>query len=357
MATGPYVSVNGNVTVNNGPLTCPAGGGRQVLVTPIVGGSAAQQRIQADRAIGASGRVFVSTLPQSSQPQQPRIQVPSQNILPKVLLKAHTLNKKDPAKTFTLRNLDLSTIKSCADLKAVIKGRLSVDITADQYDVGYVQGSNVVRVRTAEDLDELWALLRKPQSNVAIWCDGLAGEADMTTVPAATWSRGKRKKQAEAPEVANKKHVDTHERVQTLVDQLKDKHANNFSPMQYRIWGELIVGGQHVSMDEAPENNSMFTRAGGGTKTKPKSASAQQSPVAQALTEAATVLTSALAPTGRAQGSKSSPAKLIENRSNLYKQLSELQALKGAGVLTEEEYMEEKATIMEIFKQLKSKSI
>ena len=92
-------------------------------------------------------------------------------------------------------------------------------------------------------------------------------------------------------------------------------------------------------------------------KPSPKNASAQQSPVAQALTEAATVLTSALAPTGRAQGSKSSPAKLIENRSNLYKQLSKLQALKGAGVLTEEEYMEEKATIMEILKQLKSKSI
>ena len=52
MATGSYVSVNGNIAVNNGSLTCPAGGGRQVLVTPIVGGS--QQRIQADRAIGAS---------------------------------------------------------------------------------------------------------------------------------------------------------------------------------------------------------------------------------------------------------------------------------------------------------------
>ena len=75
------------------------------------------------------------------------------------------------------------------------------------------------------------------------------------------------------------------------------------------------------------------------------------------ITEAATVLTSALAPTGRAQGLKSSLAKLIKNRSNLYKQLSELQALKGAGILTEEEYMEEKATIMEILKQLKSKSI
>ncbi len=85
MATSQYVSVNENVTVNNGFLTCPAGGGRQVLVTPIVAGS--QQRVQADRAISAAGRVLVSTLPQLSHPQQSRIQLPSQNVLPKVLLK------------------------------------------------------------------------------------------------------------------------------------------------------------------------------------------------------------------------------------------------------------------------------
>ncbi len=131
----------------------------------------------------------------------------------------------------------------------------------------------------------------------------------------------KRKKQAEAPgpEVVSKKQVDTHERVQTLVDKLKNKHANNFSPMQYRIWGELIVGGQHVSMDEAPANNSMFTWAGGGAKTKSKNASVQS----RALTEAATVLSSA-STHWTCSRLKKSPAKLIENRSNFCKQLSEL---------------------------------
>ena len=38
MTTGPYVSVNGNVTVNNGSLMCPAAGGRQVVVTRLVAG-------------------------------------------------------------------------------------------------------------------------------------------------------------------------------------------------------------------------------------------------------------------------------------------------------------------------------
>ena len=44
MAAGPYVSVNRNLTVNNGSLTCPAGGGRQGVVTLLVAES--QQRVQ-----------------------------------------------------------------------------------------------------------------------------------------------------------------------------------------------------------------------------------------------------------------------------------------------------------------------
>ena len=67
-------------------------------------------------------------------------------------------------------------------------------------------------------------------------------------------------------------------------------------------------------MEETPDNNRMFNRAGGGNKGKPNDV---QSPVAQALTEAATLLTSALVPKLPAARSKNSPAKLIENRSSL----------------------------------------
>ena len=37
-------------------------------------------------------------------------------------------------------------------------------ITAEQHDLGYVQGTNVIRVCISEGLDELWALLRKPHA-------------------------------------------------------------------------------------------------------------------------------------------------------------------------------------------------
>ena len=112
-------------------------------------------------------------------------------------------------------------------------------------------------------------------------------------------------------------------------------------------------------MDGPSSNNSMFKRAGtGDAASKRKS----ESPVSQALTGAATAITAALSKkdTQEAQQSTprpstSSPAKLIENRSKLYKQLSELKNLKSCGVLDDAEYATEKATIVDLLKQLSSK--
>ena len=67
----------------------------------------------------------------------------------------------------------------------------------------------------------------------------------------------------------------------------------------------------------------MFLRAGNGTSKKKS-----ESPIAQALTDAATAITAVLHPqepsmstTLRPSTGVSSSAKLIENRSKLYKQL------------------------------------
>lgn len=139
-----------------------------------------------------------------------------------------------------------------------------------------------------------------------------------------------------------------------VVEELKSKHCTKYTPMQYCIWSELIVGGLHISYSDAPDNNTMFNRAGGGAKSKSK---CDESPVAQALTDAATAITSVLTPKSSTvtARSRNSPAKLFENRSNLYRQLSELHSLKSAGVLTVEEYAMEKEAIMELLQQLKSR--
>ena len=66
-----------------------------------------------------------------------------------------------------------------------------------------------------------------------------------------------------------------------------------------------------------------------------------------ALSPAATTPTRSVGSTN-----KPSPAKLIENRSKCYRQLSELNSLKSSGVLTEEEYVTEKDAVMETLKNL-----
>ena len=81
---------------------------------------------------------------------------------------------------------------------------------------------------------------------------------------------------------------------------VKEKHGSTYSPMRLRIWAEMKVGGLHTSLAEPP-TTTMFHRAGGsGGKRRDA-----ESPVIKAFTDAA------------------NPAKVIENRKKLYKQLSD----------------------------------
>ena len=91
----------------------------------------------------------------------------------------------------------------------------------------------------------------------------------------------------------------------------------------------------------------MFQRAGGNSSQKKKDQNG--SATAQALSQAATAITCALTSSPAAKGApgpvvstSSSPAKMIDSRAKLYKQLSELQNLKSMGILTETEYATEK---------------
>ena len=57
----------------------------------------------------------------------------------------------------------------------------------------------------------------------------------MTTTATAATGSHERKKQTDTSEMTCEKHVDTHERVQALVDQLKGKHNTKYTPMRYLL--------------------------------------------------------------------------------------------------------------------------
>ena len=284
----------------------------------------------------------------------------------KVLLKAVSKAAKGSShKLFTLRHVDARKMLSCEEVKRVIRSQLKEDIVLGDFDVGFLSGNNVITIRSAADLNEFWSDFRAGKK-VMLWCDGLR-EAHTTNSP-STSASDKRKRghnhsaqqldsdeenyQLSKQPAPKRKRVSAEERedrVQSTIDKLKEKHGPEFTPMQFRIWSEMIVGGIHSSIDNPP-TSAMFTRAGKGVISSKK----KDDSVAEALTHAALTISSALSPTTPGKGTVmgTSPVRLIESRSKCYKQLHDLNTLKVSGVLSEEEYDNEKGAVLRVLKKL-----
>ena len=201
----------------------------------------------------------------------------------------------------------------------------------------------------------MWSELRST-AKLVLWCDGLQGESSAK----CKQKRGHGCESDDDEQGATKKRKtksqDKEEQVQDIVDTLKEKHGSKFTVMQLRIWAEMIAGSIHMSTDDPP-GTSMFVRAGGQAKKGDGSSPS----ITKAITDAACAITNVLTPKqnlpNKVQNvSTCSPVKAIENRSKLYKQLSELNNLKSSGVLTEEEYVSEKQAIMALLQEINTRN-
>lgn len=282
-------------------------------------------------------QVIVTPLPVTS--------VQPASVIKKVLLKAVSKGIKKEPKTFTLRNIDTTSVSTCSALVTLIRAQLHEDITEEGFEIGYLKSNTVVTLRSKEDLCEVWESIKSGNS-VMLWCDGMK-------TPKTTTASGSSKKRPldidsdddneNKKSKRKKKHEGKEEKVESILTDLKSKHGTTFTPMQYRIWAEMVAGGVHCSCDDHP-NTSMFLRAGGvGTKKKGHTTTT-------VISDAITQLTTALSPKPVPTSSGRSPAKLIENRSKCYKQLTELKNLVQIGVLSEEECDAERNAIIDILK-------
>ena len=309
---------------------------RQVVVTPAPLAAA---------ALGG-GRVWTNEQLKGLQMQQQQ-----RKVVKKLLLKAFPKSSKKDWKMFTLRDVDIGAITSCDQLKKEIKFQLSDDIKRE-FDVGFVQGTNLISIRNSHDVSEVWSCASN--GSVTLWCDGLKqsnskksrkrkaddSETDDWSGEDVPKMPKKTKRQAAKAKVE--------EMVEEAVCSLKEKHGKDYTAMQYRMWGEMIGGGLHSSLDTAPVT-SMFIRAGGGTPTRNKSGQG----MAQALSVIANQMASPVAvPMANPPQLGSSPAKKIDSRSKCYKQLMELHNLMMNGVLTQAEYDHEKKAVVDTLHSL-----
>lgn len=319
MSTGSSFTVVG---VNNGSVQAQAAGVRWILITPLGEGA-------------------------------------NQPVIARVLLKAVSKTGKKREKVFTLRNINPGNVGSCDELKRLIKHQLSDDVIAcNEFDIGYVtstRGDKVISMRSPDDLRELWKDIRSQGDKILLWCDGIKSEEKARKKRKRTDSDDENSEDDQPPK---KKSAceQRDEKLKRALDSLHEKHGTNYTPMQYRIWSELHGNGMYTDLDNPP-NNSMFKRAGVNTPSTKKPKNAE---ITHAFTEAATqvssAIVSALTPRSATDRPNTStginPAKIIDNRSKCYRQLSDIQSLKSQGLLSEEDYLREKEAIMVILKKL-----
>ena len=261
-----------------------------------------------------------------------------------------TVGKKTNVKVFMLRNLTRHHFSSLANLRNEILNQLGPTIVSeDGFDVGYMKGNTKVMIHSEDDLTEILHKLGRGEACV-FWCSGEVPEERSSAKRSLSQDsfsdsddedqlRFAKKKKRKRPSALEEKNA----RIEDFIQQLKDKHKDSFTNIQYRLWAEMLDVGTHKSIAETP-NAPMFN----GVKH-------QKTTPATALTSAITDMASSLAVAFKAvdtskqaetESSSSSPDKLVELRGKCIQQLRELHDLYVAGALSLTEYDGEKESVL-----------
>ena len=202
-------------------------------------------------------------------------------IVEKVSLKA-VLQIGKGSKLFTLRGLDTGKLMSCDKGKHTILDQL--EDVKDDFDVGLVVQGNVIAIRSVHDLKEFWSDV-KSGKKVMLWCNGLRETTNKRKQSDVSDSESL---PAKKPKKTILSSEEREEQVMDTIEGLREKHGSAYTPMWFKIWSEMLVGGIHSSLDEPP-SSTMFLQAGKSTSSKKKEDS---SSMADAFTKAAVAISS-----------------------------------------------------------------
>ena len=149
-----------------------------------------------------------------------------------------------------------------------------------------------------------------------------------------------------------KSAYDDHElEVKRIALDLSKNHSDKYNEQQLRLWARMVVNGQHSDLEEPP-NIPLLT---GTSKKNPKKES-----ITDALTGAATAFAKALSSpntntnvcTSTNTGPDISPQSKAQLRGMYISQLKDLQTLRESGVLTDEEFKEQKDMALESIRKM-----
>ena len=204
------------------------------------------------------------------------------------------------------------------------------------FSIGYFDGSQQAKVwlYTAEDLKAMYS--KHPSGgSISLWCDGNYTEVNH------------KKRRAEVPDQSTHCQL-KEEETDSVFKELREKHTANYGTPRLRLWARMISTGLHDDYDNPP-NIPAFS----GIKNK----RARKDSVSDTVSGAAIAIVEALQGKKTDKGASSalcgsSPGRLVDIRMKNYEQLCYLQSLFDDGILTEEEYAEQKKSILSSLRKL-----
>ena len=233
------------------------------------------------------------------------------------------------------------------------------DVDSD-YSVGYFEGRHQKKrwLANGEDLAIMYQIF-KPGSEVFLWCDGRDEDSQISSRNnSQTSSRNNSQESSVNKRQAREEELDT------VVKELKEKHEDNYTTPQLRLWARMIVSGTHDDMDDPPRVPMII----GAPMPKKQKQNSMTSALVDAATAFAKVLspsvphncssvepvTSAVTPVSSTKSCRSgvSPGKLADVRMKNLEQLRCMQKLMEDGILSQEEFREQKEIIMNILRDL-----
>ena len=241
--------------------------------------------------------------------------------------------------------LQRTSTNSLGELRSYIKGEFRLNVPeSDSFALGYYQkarGNSKIYLVNENDMDTMYSQYAEAQE-IPLWCDGRSGELDNSDTEPAK----------KRPKQDSSKRSAIQEEVEEIHLKLKEKHDDNYTPAQLRLWANMLQIGTHKDYSTPPDV-PMF---GGGKKRNEKS----RSEVVDALSGIAEGIVRALKPdSGTHSPSASvgsstatagvgvSPGKQVQLRGQLITQLRQLHELLESGAITVAEYSSQKASILE----------
>ena len=143
-----------------------------------------------------------------------------------------------------------------------------------------------------------------------MWCSGRTRGKSRKKVGESSDSEEDHPKSKKKRKTITEERID---RVDDIVDELREKHSNTYTTLQYQVWAETILGERHQSLDMPPKG-SFFQKK--NCTMSPEKSNRQS-----------TVITLIRA---------------ADLKSTYIKQIKELQSLLAIGAITDEDFERQK---------------